>query len=396
MKLRVAEQTRDCPRESPSRGCPLSCVAIVATCAIGVVVATCGWAGDRIAFGPYVQNVTRKSATVCWSTPAGESKITTPDGERIVRHYQHHEILLPRLKPGTTYPYDVLGDGSEEGKGGFTTFPDGLEPFRFVVFGDTRSRHDVHETIVKRIMAEAPLLVINTGDLVSDGRNIADWEQFFRVSRELMRNVPYFPVLGNHESDSPLYFEFFALPGNERYYTFSVGDALFLMLDTEGAEYETPQFLKPQNREAFWHGQNKAYMERQKAWVENMLHLQRDAGFIFVVFHEPLYSVKASRVEDAALRRAFWGDLFERYGVQAVLSGHDHHYHHAVNKGTHYITTGGAGAGLYDTDAPQPQTVKMAKIEHYITVDVGLDEAKLTAIDIDGNVIEEITVPKRR
>ena len=100
-------------------------------------------------------------------------------------------------------------------------------------------------------------------------------------------------------------------------------------------------------------------------------------------------------MEEAEERRAFWGDIFERHGVNAVLNGHDHYYHHAIHGGTHYVVTAGGGAPLYDTDAIQPETVKYKKIEHFMRVDVGLESTKMTAIDINGETIEEIITERR-
>ncbi|MBI4556459.1 MAG: metallophosphoesterase [Candidatus Hydrogenedentes bacterium] len=137
-------------------------------------------------------------------------------------------------------------------------------------------------------------------------------------------------------------------------------------------------------------------METQKAWVDEMLKQHRQAPYVFAVFHEPLFSAKASRLEDTAQRRAFWGDIFERNQVQVAFNGHDHHYHHAVHGGTHYVVTGGGGASLYEVDAPQPETVKATKIEHYLRIEVGPEETKLTAIDIEGETIEEFEVPRRK
>ena len=351
----------------------------------------------QIAIGPYVQNVTDEKATICWSTVTGQSILINPDSSRqVINEYQHHEVLLGDLQSDATYTYDVLGDGSPEGMGTFTTFPKKIVPFRFVVIGDTRGRHHIHAKHVERMIAAKPLFVVNTGDLISDGLKIQHWEKFFEINRELMRNIPYFPVLGNHEHDSKYYYDFFNLPGNERYYHFSVGDALFIVLDFEGEDYQTPKYIKEKNKEYFWNNYNLIYFKQQKAWVEHILSLHKDAGFLFVFFHEPLFIVKKSRVDDAKIRRAFWGDIFERHGVQVILNGHDHHYHHAFRGGTHYITTAGGGASLYDTDALQPETIKVAKIEHFVIVDVGLKKAKLTAIDINEKIIEEIEISKRK
>ena len=349
----------------------------------------------EIAFGPYIQNVTHRTATICWYTLEGESVFQRASGPEFIRNYRRHAIRLNHLKPNTSYEYDVLANGQAEGKGTLTTFPREIEPFRFVAFGDTRSRHDVHQRIVERIATESPLFVINTGDLVSDGLDMNHWEVFFRINRELMRNVPYYPALGNHERDSEYYFDFFDLPGNERYYSFTVGDALIMMLDTEGEEFMTPAYLDSKESTGFSLRYVEPYMKRQKAWVEHQFELHHDAGFIFVGFHKPLFSAKASRVKEANLRRAFWGGIFERHGVQVVFNGHDHHYHHAFNNGTHYMVTGGGGAGLYEVDAPQPQTVKTAKAEHYIRVEVEKEEAVLTVIGLDGEIIDVVTVTRR-
>jgi hypothetical protein len=201
--------------------------------------------------------------------------------------------------------------------------------------------------------------------------------------------------LGNHEKDSKNYYNFFTLPGNERYYFFTVGDALFIVLDMEGPDYETPAYLSDEGREIFWNEIGKKYFDEEKEWLEHLLSVNEEAGFIFVFFHPTWYSIKSSRVEEAKQRREYWGDVFERHHVQVVLNGHDHYYHHAMHGGTHYIVTAGGGAPLYDTDAIQPETVKYKKIEHFMRIDVGPDEAVLKAIQLNGEVIEKIVVPRR-
>ncbi len=347
--------------------------------------------------GPYLQKMSDDEVTINWSTFKGTTAIL--DGDSIlqeVSQYQQHQSIITRLEPNTTYTYDVLGDGTSRGKGTFTTFPEGKEPFHFAVLGDTRSRHDVHQKIVNKIIKEDPLFVINTGDLVGRGNNMEDWEHFFSINDKLIRNVPYYTVLGNHEQNSPNYFNFFSMPGNGSYYFFSVGDALFVILDMEGPDYNTPSYLEGNKREEFWENIGRKYFETEKEWLENVLSLNDDAGYIFVFFHPTFYSIKASRVEEAELRRKFWGDIFERHRVNAVLNGHDHYYHHAEHGGTHYIVTAGGGAPLYATDAIQPETVKYKKIEHFMRVDVGAETATLKAIDINGNLIEEVVVKNRR
>ena len=351
----------------------------------------------KIAFGPYIQQMTTKSAVICWSTLSSKPTLTAQDGNvKTISEYQQHRIEFGRLKPNTEYSYDVLNDGSDEGKGKFKTYSDKIEPFNFVVLGDTRSRHDVHTKIVNRIIQKDPLLIINTGDLVKDGRVIDGWENFFRINRELMKNIPYYPVLGNHEKNAPYYFDFFDLPNNERYYYFNVGDVLFVILDSEGEYVVEPNYISEENSDQFWHDTYEQYFIMQKKWLEHVLELHKEAGYIFVFQHTPLYSVKESRITDAEQRRKFWGDIYERHNVQVFMNGDDHHYHHAMKNGVHYITTAGGGAGLYDIDIPQPETVKYKKIEHFVHININENDAVLNVIDIDGNQIDKIIVERRK
>ena len=351
---------------------------------------------NKIAFGPYIQQMSTKDATICWSTLEGMSTIKDQKGKTdTIREYKQHTIHLANLRPNTSYSYDVLNDGSEEGKGTLTTYPDKVVPFNFIAIGDSRNRHDVHAKIVKKMGEKNPRFVVNSGDLVANGRSIGDWEAFFTVNNEFMKNTPYYPVLGNHEKDSPYYYDFFDLPNNERYYYFTVGDALFIVLDSEGPRLTVPAFISNDKRDQFWYDTGIEYLKTQKEWLENVLNLNKEAGFVFIFQHLPLYSVKKSRVEESKMYRAFWGDIFARHGVQVFLNGHDHHYHHAIDNGVHFITAAGAGAPLYKVDAPQPETVSYKEIEHFINVEVNEATAVLHVIDIDGNEFDTIEVERR-
>ncbi|MGB5556221.1 MAG: metallophosphoesterase [Flavobacteriaceae bacterium] len=354
-------------------------------------------AQGKIAFGPYIQQMSTKDATICWSTLEEGLTIADMAGKTdTIRKYKQHKIHLADLEPDTTYSYDVLNDGSEEGKGTLTTYPEKVVPFNFVAIGDTRNRHDVHKKIIEQVEKRNPRFIINSGDLVANGRSMSDWESFFEVNHDFMRNTPYYPVLGNHEKDSPYYYDFFDLPNNERYYYFTVGDALFVVLDSEGLRTTIPAYTTDDMQDAYWEESGIEYLKTQKKWLKEVLELNREAGFVFIFQHLPLYSVKASRVEESKKVRKFWGNIFKKYGVQAFINGHDHHYHHAIDKGVHFITSAGAGAPLYDIDALQPETVSYKKIEHFMNVEVNQNEAILHVIDIDGNEFDTIKVKRRK
>jgi hypothetical protein len=89
-------------------------------------------------------------------------------------------------------------------------------------------------TVVDRVVALEPDFVLHTGDLVALGSGYRYWETFFEIERELMARIPLFPTLGNHECNHSYYFDFFYLPGNERWYAFDYGNARFLCLQVDG------------------------------------------------------------------------------------------------------------------------------------------------------------------
>ena len=100
---------------------------------------------DKIAFGPYLQNMGPKDVKICWSTLVGTTEIVHPDGKvSFIPEYEQHRILITRLEPNSIYEYDILRDGTDKGKGKFKTYPNEITPFKFVVLGDTRSNPVIH------------------------------------------------------------------------------------------------------------------------------------------------------------------------------------------------------------------------------------------------------------
>ena len=84
--------------------------------------------------GPYVQSMSEDEVTICWATLEGTTQILNSDSIiQSVDQYTNHKSIITRLLPGTTYSYDVLNDGTDRGRGTFTTFPVDSIPFHFTV-----------------------------------------------------------------------------------------------------------------------------------------------------------------------------------------------------------------------------------------------------------------------
>ncbi len=334
-------------------------------------------AQEKLSKGPIIQDVQTNRATVNWVTTrtAGEVWKQGTDVAAPVEEEVYHHVDLTALAPDTAYRYDLRQYGVEA-QVSFTTAPVGDKPFSFIVFGDTRTRHDMHRKVIERVLPEKPQFVLNTGDLVSDGLNPADWDKFFEIEKDLLRITAYYPVLGNHERNAAAFSRYFTFPGENSYrYSFDWGNAHFVGLDSD-------QFLKPLGTEM---------ME----WLQADLQRNRKP-LVFVFLHHPLYTAVQSRRSSAARLAEKVEPILLAGGVTAVFNGHDHNYQHHVVNGLHHIVTGGGGAPLYDV-VPIPEvTVKVAKTENYVRVHVEGGKAHVEAVDLEGNILDSFDLEPRK
>jgi hypothetical protein len=279
-----------------------------------------------------------------------------------------HALTLTGLAPYTVYHYRVESGGVPlSGELTFRTAADpGQTEFTFVVFGDTRTQPKFHQAVVERIVAQVPDFVLNTGDLVASGRRASEWGTFFEIEWELLARVPLFPVLGNHEGNSPLYFDYFYLPGNERWYTFDYGNARFVCLQVDGVADFRPG-------------------SEQYGWLEETLAANTQP-WLFVIFHVPPYSSVQDDLEDDV--RGALVPLFERYGVDLVFNGHKHNYERNEVNGVTYLVTGGGGAPLYEMQEKEPAQAAFSVIYHFVLVRVDGDHLEATVISHEGEVLD--------
>jgi hypothetical protein len=210
---------------------------------------------------------------------------------------------------------------------------------------------------------------------VENGLDSSLWATFFDIERDLLKHTSIFPSLGNHERNSPEFYEFFRqqLP----YYSFNWGNAHFTVFDSDLPNVSASQIA----RDEFW--------ARQTKWMEEDLAANQKADFRFVVAHHPPFTAVEHRQGDNPHVMALT-PLWEKYRVTAGLFGHDHNYQHYLKNGVQYIGSGGGGAPLYDVNKPDPAiTQKVVSIENYVSIAVDGKTAKVQAIDIAGKVIDE-------
>ena len=319
----------------------------------------------RVVGGPYAVNVGARSATIMWVVESGQASVgLAPDTmSQTVPLLRAEKVLLTGLKPGTQYFYQSFA--GDAGKGSFKTAPIGASAFQFVVYGDTRTRHEVHRAVIQAILKYAhPDFEMQTGDLVENGNDASLWPIFFDAERDLLRRGAYFPSAGNHERNAKNYFDFM---DTRPYYSFDWGSAHFAVIDSDIGNISA---LKSE-RDAFWQEQTK--------WLETDLAAAQGADLRFVFAHHPPMTAVTRRQGDNPHMTAL-EPVFEKYRVSAGFFGHDHNYQHYRKNGVNYFITGGGGAPLYDVDTPPAGiTIKVASTENFVTVDIDGQKAHVEA-----------------
>ena len=328
--------------------------------------------------GPYLSTVSQNSIIVNWRTVTMDSSVvryglTTGYGneEKNVTLTTAHSLTLTSLLPDTVYHYRVLFQGKQTPDYTFRTGVNSDIPFKFCVYGDTRTQADSHLAVVNRMVTFDPYFVLHTSDLVANGSDESQWAVYFATScssATAAQRFPFYYAIGNHEGESPLYYNYFYLPHNnpdstESYYSFDYGNSHFISLDTQ----------KP-------YGPSSA----QYQWLRKDLVNAYNKTFIFVFMHDHPYCAGGHN-SNLGLRDTLC-PLFQTFKVDMVFSGHSHFYQrNGPINGVTYIITDGGGAPLY-TPAESSWTKHAEKAHHFVDFTVWADSLKFKMVRTDGSI----------
>ena len=328
--------------------------------------------------GPYLSCLTQSSIIVSWRTETLDSSVVqyglTPgygNEAKDIDMKTAHSLTLTDLLPDTVYHYRVLFEGKETPDYTFRTAVPFETPFKFNVYGDTRTQPDSHLAVVNRIIEFEPYFTLHTGDVVENGYSQSDWDIYFATICSITtcaQEIPFYYAIGNHENESPLYYGYFYLPHNnpdstESYYSFDYGNSHFISLDTEIPYGPTsPQYQ----------------------WLEADLKSTYDKTYVFVFMHQHPYCA-GGHDSNIALRIALC-PLFEEYKVDIVFSGHSHFYQrNGPINGITYMIAAGGGAPLR-TPAESSWTQYTEESHHNVIFTVWSDSLMFKMVRTDGSV----------
>jgi len=285
-------------------------------------------------------------------TVAAETR-TYIDGLSGTEVFTHH-AAMSGLRPNETYFYEVAHDGSVAVAGTFRTAPAGRSArFSFTSFGDQSIPDQLGNPptlpwtryaglIVPEVEMRQPLFHLLNGDLCyanvagREHLRVATWQSFFKNNSRSARFRPWMPAAGNHENERldgrpgldpfKAYQTYFTLPSNGAgpafeglWYAFTIGSVRVVSINNDDVCYQD-------GGNTYVRGYSGG---AQKTWLEQTLADARKdhaIDWIVVCMHQVAISTAIPFNGCELGVRQAWLPLFDRYGVDLVVCGHEHHY----------------------------------------------------------------------
>jgi len=293
------------------------------------------------------------------SAPATTVSYTDAKSGQIV--YAHHAPLRG-LRPDRAYTYAAIHDGAQPEFGSFRTAPRGRSRFTFTSFGDqgTPTTGKVFTPppgvtltnppfvndnlgspaagdVTAGVERVRPLFHLFNGDLCYANLatdRVRTWSDFWANNTRSARHRPWMPSPGNHENElgnGPIgyaaYQTYFSVPATDGqtpttrglWYAFTVGSVRVISLANDDVCYQDGgnSYVR-----GYSHGAQRAWLERELARARR----DRDIDWVVICMHQVVIST-ADKFNGADLGlRQEWVPLFDTYGVDLVVCGHEHHY----------------------------------------------------------------------
>lgn len=294
--------------------------------------------------------------SIAWGTDTSYSMGSAATTEYGSDH--QHRYNITGLTPGTKYYYKVTA-GSNVLTGSFHAAPaSDATDVKFFMYGDTRTNTSINDGVCAMMITKYTsdpcfqTIVLQAGDWVESDDESTETSQWWTwwasgTNQNIYtatKNMAFCGCIGNHESGATVWSKYWAFPfsNQPRYnYSFDYGPVHITVVD----QYTT--YTNPST---------------QYTWLVNDLSSSTKPWKI-LVWHEPAWSAYGSGAHgNNATAQAVFQPLCQTYGVQLVLTGHNHFYSRCAVplNGSHtiqHICSGNGGAPYYGINTGQPYVV---------------------------------------
>lgn len=315
--------------------------------------------------------------------------------------YTYFRVSLDSLEPDTRYVYRVGNGKCRSEWFQFKTAQKGDRPFSFVFISDVQHGIDSqYPRVIREAAAVAPQssFYLFTGDLTNSATD-KEFKAFFQAGSWLLASKPVAAIPDNHEYRedrqgvknaelASFWRNMFAFPANSPRELNEMGSYYF--------DYQNTRFIMINNKDLLKKDRTAAYLK----WLEQLLK-ENDRKWLIVAQHQPVVPITAHRK-----RGSFYDlvvPLYEKYGVDLVLTGHDHGYSRGgieLNgarkksiKGPVYIVSV-AGSGMY-TPGYSPWYDRMgADLQLFQHIEMKDKSLNFKAYTATGHIYDEFEIRK--
>ena len=266
----------------------------------------------------------------------------------------YHTATFSKLQPSTQYMYRV-GNGQIWSEWfHFTTAAASFKPFSFIYLGDSQNDHkELWSRAIRAAYSKAPqsAFMLHAGDLINRTNTDKEWGEWFYAGGWIYGMMPTIATPGNHE--------FYAEAGQELKLTLTKHWRPMFAFPENGpagleelayyVDYQQVRVISICSQSFLL---NPADSISQVAWVEDLLRNNPNKWTI-ITMHHPIFSSAGGR-DNKSLRDAFQ-PMFDKYGVDLVLTGHDHTYGRGTGENSSHQKKQALKGPVYVTSVSGPK-----------------------------------------
>lgn len=339
--------------------------------------------------GQIVEEQSRPDLETDAKTVSGTQSYLKRDGKE---QDNYRQVTFRNLKPGTTYAYRV-GDGEHWSSWNhFRTAGESGE-FSFIYLGDAQNdlRSRWSRTIRKAFQQEPNArFIVHAGDLINRSNSDSEWAEWYEGAGFIHQMIPAVPTPGNHEYHydaqnnpilDPHWKVQFPLPKNgpeglqDAVYYVDYQDMRVISLNSQLIMLDSTAAIK------------------QKKWLEDILRSSKKTWNI-VTMHHPVYSTAKDR--DNTILREQFKPIFEKYGVDLVLQGHDHTYARgAAGRQRPVYLLSVAGPKMYGSESARWMNVSNENTQLYQIIRVNANKLYFSSYKLTGELFDSFELPKK-
>lgn len=302
------------------------------------------------------------------------------------------QVTFARLKAGTVYAYRV-GDGENWSAWNQFRTADLKGGFSFIYLGDAQNdlRSKWSRSIRKAFQQEPNArFIVHAGDLINRSNNDSEWGEWHEGVGFIHQMIPAVPTPGNHEyrRDSlgqlvldPHWKMQFHLPKNG---PADMQDAVYYL------DYQDVRMISLNSQLIML---DSIAAQKQEQWLMDVLASSK-AKWNIVVMHHPVYSTAKNR--DNTILRERFRPIFEKYGVDLVLQGHDHTYARGTAgqvRPVYLLSV--AGPKMYGSDSERWMEVSGAQTQLYQVIRVTDEKLYFSSYKLNGRLFDSFELSKK-